>query len=205
MGILLLIVGAVAYWFREGQLERSQDTPIRVAAQRYGVEPALIKAVVWRESKFHAQARGRAGEIGLMQLREEAAQEWADAERVGGFEHEHCLDARTNILAGTWYLRKLLRRYLQADDPIPYALADFNAGRANVLKWNHGAAATNSAAFIAQIGFPGTRDYVRSVMRRCERYRPSFAAQQERRQGIGRSRSDWFEQLAPESVSLDLK
>jgi len=41
------------------------------------VEPALIKAVAWRESKFDTHARGRAGEIGLMQLREEAAQEWA--------------------------------------------------------------------------------------------------------------------------------
>src|ERR1041385_4568710 len=73
--VLLLIIAAVAYWFRKGELERSQDAAIRSAAQRYGVEPALIKAVVWRESKFDARARGRAGEVGLMQLREEAAQE----------------------------------------------------------------------------------------------------------------------------------
>ncbi len=170
IGILLLIVGAVAYWFREGQLERSQDTPIRAAAQRYGVEPALIKAVVWRESKFHAQARGRAGEIGLMQLREEAAQEWADAEGVDGFDHEHCLDARTNILAGTWYLKKLLKRYQQTDDPVPYALADYNAGRGNVLKWFNGPGATNSVAFLEQIAFPGTKEYVQSVMRQREKY-----------------------------------
>ena len=77
--VLLLISGAVAYWYRKEQFERSQDAAIQAAAQRYGVEPALIKAVVWRESKFHAEARGRAGEIGLMQLREETAQEWADA------------------------------------------------------------------------------------------------------------------------------
>jgi len=43
-----------------------------------------------------------------------------------------------------------------------------------VLKWNQGAAATNSAAFIEQIGFPGTRDYVRSVLRRYAYYRPVF-------------------------------
>jgi len=174
MGAVLLIGGAVAYWYRKEQLEGSQDAAIQAAAQRYGVEPALVKAVVWRESKFNAQARGRAGEIGLMQLREEAAQEWADAERVGDFEHEHCLDARTNTLAGTWYLKKLLKRYQQTDNPVPYALADYNAGRGNVLKWISGAGATNSAAFVEQIGFPGTREYVQSIMRQREKYGSIF-------------------------------
>jgi soluble lytic murein transglycosylase len=174
--ILLLFVagGAVVYWWWQGRLERSQDGPIWAAARRYGVEPALIKAVVWRESRFQPRARGRAEEIGLMQLREEAAREWADAEHLEGFEHEHCFDPGTNTMAGTWYLRKLLRRYAQTDDPLPYALAAYNAGRGNVLKWNRGAAATNSAAFMEQIGFPGTRDYVRSVMRRYAHYRPLF-------------------------------
>ena len=172
--ILLLLVGVAVYWWWRGRLERSQDGPIRVAAQRYGVVPALIKAVVWRESHFCPLARGRAQEIGLMQLREEAAREWAGAEQLRGFEHEHCFDPGTNTLAGTWYLRKLMRRYAKTDNPLPYALADYNAGRGNVLKWNHDAAATNSAAFIEQIGFPGTKDYVKSVMRRYCYYRPRF-------------------------------
>lgn len=172
--VLLLAGGFAAYWWWQDRLERSQDRPIRAAAQRYGVEPALIKAVVWRESHFHPHVRGRAGEIGLMQLQEEAAREWASAEHLDGFEHEHCLDPGTNTLAGTWYLRKLLRRYMQTDNPLPYALADYNAGRGNVLKWKKGEAATNSAAFIAQIGFPGTREYVRSVMQRYAHYQPIF-------------------------------
>ena len=175
--ILLLVFlggGLALYWWGQGRLERSQDGPIRAAARRYDVEPALIKAVVWRESRFHPRAQGRAQEIGLMQLQEIAAQEWADAEHLEGFEHEHCFDPATNTLAGAWYLRKLLRRYARTDNPIPYALADYNAGRGNVLKWNGGSAATNSAAFRAQIGFPGTRDYVESVMRRYAHYRPIF-------------------------------
>ena len=172
--VLLLVGGPGAYWWWQGRLERSQDGPIRAAARRYGVEPALIKAIVWRESHFHPGARGRAEEIGLMQLQEEAAREWASAEHLETFVHEHCFDPGTNTLAGTWYLRKLLRRYAQTDDPLPYALADYNAGRGNVLKWNQRAAATNSAAFIGQIGFPGTRDYVRSVLRRYAHYRPVF-------------------------------
>jgi len=109
-----------------------------------------------------------------MQLRETAAQEWAEAEHLEGFAHEQCFDPATNTLAGAWYLRKLLRRYARTDDPVPYALADYNAGRANVLKWIGGPAATNSADFTAQIGFPGTKHYVKSVMRRYAYYRPIF-------------------------------
>ena len=109
-----------------------------------------------------------------MQLQENAAREWADAEHIEGFEHERCLDPGTNALAGAWYLKKLLNRYAQTDNPMPYALADYNAGRGNVLRWNSGAAATNSAAFMEQIGFPGTREYVKSVMRRYESYRTGF-------------------------------
>jgi len=105
-----------------------------------------------------------------MQIREDAAQEWADAERVVGFAHTDCFDPATNTLAGTWYLRKLIRRYPQADDPLPYALADYNAGRGNVLKWIGGAATTNSAVFVGQIGFPGTQAYVKSVLRRYKQY-----------------------------------
>src|SRR6185295_2164523 len=152
------------------RLERSQDGPIRAAGQKYGVEPALVKAIVWRESRFNPRAQGRAQEIGLMQIREEAAQEWADAEHLPHFEHKDCFDAGTNTMAGTFYLKKLLRRYTKTDNPVPYALADYNAGRGNVLKWNSGAGATNSAEFIEQIGFPMTKDYVRSVMRRYQHY-----------------------------------
>jgi soluble lytic murein transglycosylase len=130
----------------------------------------LVKAVVWRESRFDPAARGKAGEIGLMQIQEVAAQEWADAERDRAFEHLHCLDPATNTLAGTFYLGKLLKRYAHTDNPIPYALADYNAGRGNVIRWNNGAGATNSAVFIDQISFPGTRQYVKTVMRRHERY-----------------------------------
>ncbi len=173
--LLLLLAGVVGwYWWHLDWLERSQDGPIRAAARRYALEPALVKAIVWRESRFNPRARGRAGEIGLMQLRENAAQEWADAEHLDHFEHQHCLDPRTNTFAGTWYLKKILGRYSRTDNPLPYALADYNAGRGNVLKWNQGVAATNSAAFLEQIGFPGTKDYVRSVLHRYQKYRAQF-------------------------------
>jgi soluble lytic murein transglycosylase len=179
--ILLVVSGVAVHWWWSGRRERSQDVPIRAAAERYHLEPALIKAIVWRETNFNPNARGRAGEIGLMQLQETAAREWADAEHIYPFNHETCLDPGTNTLAGTFYLKKLLRRYVRTDDPVPYALADYNAGRGNVLKWITGAAATNSAAFVEQISFPGTKDYVKSIMKRFRYYQPIFRAEEKRK------------------------
>jgi soluble lytic murein transglycosylase len=75
------------------------------------------------------------------------------------------------VLAGTWYLKKVLRHYSQADDPLPFGLAEYNAGRGNVLKWLAGDGATNSAAFIGRIGFPGTRAYVQKIIQRYQDYR----------------------------------
>jgi soluble lytic murein transglycosylase len=175
--VALLALTTIAFgiwWFRVNSLERSQDGPIRAAAHRYGVEPALVKAIVWRESRFNRNARGQAGELGLMQVQEIAAGEWADAEGIRNFNHATCLDPRTNTLAGTYYFAKLMRRYTRTDNPLPYALADYNAGRGNVVRWNDGLAATNSASFIQQITFPGTSNYVLAVMARYERYRKTF-------------------------------
>ena len=173
--VLVIIVDAVGGWlYYRHRREHSQDAVIRAAAARYGVDAALVKAVVWRESWFDPEVRGKAGEIGLMQIREPAAREWAEAERIAGFQHEHILDPGSNTLAGAWYLAKLFRRYPQADDPVPYALADYNAGRGNVLRWNQGAAATNSQQFLAQMTFPGTRRYIETVAERRARYGDEF-------------------------------
>jgi soluble lytic murein transglycosylase len=178
--LLLLAAGVVLGLWRERRLEQSQDVAIYAAATRYGIDPALVKAVVWRESNFNPNARGRDGELGLMQLRDAAAQEWAETARAYPLPETHLLDPRTNTLAGTWYLRKTLLRYRDTDNPVPYALADYNAGRANVLKWAKGRAATNSTAFVDAIGFPATRDYIRAILDRHARYRGDWPAAESR-------------------------
>lgn len=174
--LLIIALGAIATLFERCRTydEDSQDDHIVAAARRYGVDPALVKAVVWRESRFNPTVRGDAGEIGLMQVGRLAAEEWAEAERKRFFSHEDLFDAARNTEAGTWYLRKCLRRYANADQPLVFALAEYNAGRSNVLRWNKGAASTNSAAFLKQMDFPGTRDYVRSILKRYEKYKGRF-------------------------------
>ena len=175
--VFLVFAGLVGCWRYCQWREHRFDAVILAAATHYGVEPALVKAVVWRESWFNPNARGSRQEFGLMQIREAAAGEWARTEKIRGFAPEQLLDPATNTLAGAWYLARLLRRYQKTDSPIPYALADYNAGRGNVLRWTKATAATNSAAFIEQMDFPGTRKYIRSVVSRYDHYRPRVPAQ----------------------------
>jgi soluble lytic murein transglycosylase len=175
---IIFVVGLIALWNRwRTWRENSQDQYILAAAQRYAVDPALIKAVVWRESRFNPKARGDAGEIGLMQIGDLAAREWARAEKIPAFVHHDLFDPAKNTLCGTWYLRKLIGRYGHTDNPLAYALADYNAGRTRVLKWISGGGSTNSAVFLAQMDFSGTRNYVRSILKRYAQYRPIFPAQ----------------------------
>lgn len=172
----VVLAGLLVWW--RWHWENRFDPQIRAGAARYGLPPALVKAVIWKESRFNPEARGKAGEIGLMQITEDAAQEWADSLRLRDYVHEHTLDPGTNVLAGTHYLAKVLRRYGATDNPVAYALADYNAGRGNVLRWmnatNAPGARTNSRVFLATMTFPGTRQYVREILERRDHYESQF-------------------------------
>jgi soluble lytic murein transglycosylase len=177
---IVMAIAILAGKWRRDHLESNQDQNILNSARKHGVDPALVKAVIWRESRFHPEARGNKGESGLMQIMENTGLEWAGAQRVTLLSQSDLLDPVRNIECGTWYLRKLLGRYQQTDDPVPYALADYNAGRGNVLKWMKESAVTNSADFMGQIGFPSTSNYVQAVMGRRQRYAEAFRAAQDR-------------------------
>ena len=174
LGIILL--GALAWWMDRWRTyhEHSHDSAILAAAAKHHVHPGLIKAVVWRESWFNPRAKGRSGEIGLMQIMKETGSDWAAHERVRLYLHDRLYDPAKNTECGAWYMKRLLARYQRTDNPLPYALAAYNAGPGNVDKWRTGAAATNASAFIRQIRFPATKDYVLSVMKRFNRYATEF-------------------------------
>ena len=59
--LLLFLGGSGAYWWYHEWRDHSQDAPILAASRRYGVEPALVKAVVWRESRFNPRTVGGRG------------------------------------------------------------------------------------------------------------------------------------------------
>lgn len=172
----IIFLGGLAVWFEgwRSHREHSQDRVILAAAAKHGVEPALIKAVVWRESWFNPNAKGTSGEVGLMQIMKDTANDWADAQHVTLFTHSQLYDPAKNTECGAWYLRRLLTRYRGTDQPMVYALAAYNAGPTRILKWSKGEGSTNSVEFLRQMDFPGTRKYVETVTRRYQHYRRDF-------------------------------
>src|SRR5205809_4300490 len=148
------------------------DHLIRSVATGHHLDPMLVKAVVWRESRFDARKFGSAGERGLMQVSEKAAQEWATENHVENFRVEELFDPKVNLEAGTWYLRRATQQWEKQADPIPFALAEYNAGASRAQRWAGGDdAVIPPDTFRANIDFPGTRKYVDSIIARLEFYK----------------------------------
>src|SRR5437879_9041738 len=82
------------------------DRLIRSVALEHHLDLMLVKAVVWRESRFDPKKLGSHGERGLMQVTEKAANEWARENKIANFHVDQLFDPRTNLEAGTWYLQR---------------------------------------------------------------------------------------------------
>ncbi|MEY2550490.1 MAG: soluble lytic murein transglycosylase [Verrucomicrobiota bacterium] len=152
---------------------QQHDALIRSVAAEHQVDPMLVKAVVWRESRFDAQKIGTAGERGLMQVTERAAGDWARETKADNFRAEELFDPKTNLEAGTWYLRHAIEHWQNQANPMPFALAEYNAGPSRALRWAGGDDAKPVAAktFLDNIDFPGTRKYVDSIIARYKFYK----------------------------------
>jgi soluble lytic murein transglycosylase len=149
------------------------DNLIRKVAAEHQLDPMLVKAVVWRESRFDPRKLGSAGERGLMQVSGRAAREWARESPVENFQIDDLFNARTNLEAGTWYLHRAFQHWEHQSRPEAFALAEYNAGASRAQRW----ANTDPSAPIAEqtfrdnIDFPGTRKYVATVLHRYHFYR----------------------------------
>jgi soluble lytic murein transglycosylase len=150
------------------------DSLIAQAAGRHGVNPSLVKAVIWRETRFQPQMQGSHGERGLMQITEVAAMDWVKSEKVETFVPTDLFDPKTNIEIGTWYLGRAIKHWAHKDDPIPFALAEYNAGRTRVKRWEKSSGPITE--FTAEdlkgvMDFPLTKQYVASILERYRQYR----------------------------------
>jgi soluble lytic murein transglycosylase len=163
------------YWLDRQPKESVFDPLIASIARNDGVDPFLVRALIWRESRFDPNTHGDADEHGLMQVRPDVGQMWAKANKVENFRDDDLYDPATNIRVGTWYLHRALQRWSQTDDPVAFALAEYNAGRTNALKWVDPLAPQNHAAFLDRITFPSTRKYVEVIMEKRDQYRSVFA------------------------------
>ncbi len=163
----------VQEWLNISRFRRF-DPLIEAAGKKYQVDPMLVKAIIWRESSFHPDKVGTKGERGLMQITALAAHEWAKSQKNETFKPTDLFDPKTNIEAGTWYYKQAFQRWSTKNDPIVFALAEYNAGHSNVVRW---VAATkmgpNAQAndLKEAINFPTTRKYVESIADRHSFYK----------------------------------
>ena len=146
------------------------DTIITSVAAEHRLDPMLVKAVVWRESRFDRQKNGTAGERGLMQVSAKAANEWAHENKIENFKLDDLFDAKTNLEAGSWYLRRALDHWQAQAEPLPFALAEYNAGASRAQRWV-GTDGVTTSQFLNNIDFPATRRYVQSILDRYAFYK----------------------------------
>jgi soluble lytic murein transglycosylase len=133
---------------------------IESEAERNGLDPSLISAVIRQESIFDPRIVSPVGAVGLMQIMPYTGEEIARQ-----LNEEFVLDSlrspRVNIRYGAFYIRQLLDQF---DGNLVLALAGYNGGPHNVKKWY----ATNKGdvfdMFVEDIAFTETRRYVKKVL-----------------------------------------
>jgi soluble lytic murein transglycosylase len=149
-GAFLVVNETSPPWYERIRYPLRYSEYIRVHAREHGLDPALVAAVVYQESKFNARAKSASGAIGLMQLTPETAHGIAVRTHGNAFHTQDLYDAEINIRYGAWYLKNLFDKYGSER----LVLAAYNAGQGNVDRWR---------AKGESIQFTETKAYVKRV------------------------------------------
>jgi peptidoglycan lytic transglycosylase len=169
---LVVVVGSVlvyatsagpAWWLRL-RYPLEYENIVLGHAENYDLDPALIAAVIYRESHFDPDAVSDSGAIGLMQLLPDTAEGIAELTGGAKFVVSDLYEPEINVRYGSFYLRRLLTKY---DGDEALALAAYHAGQGNVDRW---------LARGGRIEFAETREYVDDVLELRERYRKAYPA-----------------------------
>jgi soluble lytic murein transglycosylase len=155
---------------RELALPLAHEDIIRQQAGDKGLDPSLLAAVIYAESRF-TDATSEAGARGLMQITPQTARYIARLSGGTAFEQGDLSTPQVNISYGAYYLRYLLERY--GENTI-LALAAYNGGEGNVDRWLAQASVEKRAFVIDEIPFAETREYVERVLEARTSYREKY-------------------------------
>jgi peptidoglycan lytic transglycosylase len=174
LGLLALIVVALMPDFkkavRDFTLPLAYQDVIREQAAEKHLDPALIAAVIYAETKFDPRPSS-VGAEGLMQIMPQTAQFLAHRSGATTFTTADLGTPRVNISYGSYYLRFLLDHYGQSK---LMAIAAYNGGEANVDRWVASAHAGAHRFSLRDIPFPETRAYVQKVLAAQGAYRRKY-------------------------------
>jgi soluble lytic murein transglycosylase len=148
---------------------RAYEKEILAAAERHGVDPNLLFAVMRVESVYQRRIVSHAGAIGLTQIMPRTGRLIAQARGMDDFTTADLLDPEVNLDFAAWYLSQLIARF---DGHIPLAIASYNGGPHNMSAWIDAHAKTLPLdALLERIPFTETHRYVRRVLGHYEQYR----------------------------------
>lgn len=154
-------------WFAFGRHHRFNPLIVQ-CAEREQLDPTLVKSIVWRVSGFSPDKLGPDRERGLMQIGEGIGQDWAAAAQAPTFMQADLFGPELNLRAGCWYLHRLIVRWSERDDAVPFALAEYAAGHDAVVAW---AGPTGTAEdLLKAINDAPTRSFVNDVLNRRAYY-----------------------------------
>ncbi|KAF1041456.1 MAG: Membrane-bound lytic murein transglycosylase C [Herbaspirillum frisingense] len=138
---------------------RKYDALLGQAADEFGLDAALLKAVMTAESGFNARAVSNKGAVGLMQILPETAERYGLQGDRRKTLHQKLTDPKINIRLAARYLRDLMAMFPQHAE---LAIASYNAGEGAVQKYGNKIPP-----------YPETQGYVRLVSRFYQLYRPT--------------------------------
>lgn len=146
---------------------------IREQAAEERLDPALIAAVIYAETKFDPR-QSSAGAEGLMQILPATAYYLAHLSGGVSFTARDLADPSVNVAYGSYYLRYLLNHY---DGNEMLAVAAYNGGLTNVDRWVARAQAQGHRLSAREIPFSQTRKYVQRVLGAERAYRETYPRQ----------------------------
>jgi peptidoglycan lytic transglycosylase len=175
--VAALLVGVVASLLQQATrnlaLPLSDASIIRRQAAEKRLDPALIAAVIYAETKFDPRPSS-AGAQGLMQILPATAYYLAHLSGGVSFTAGDLAKPSVNVAYGSYYLRYLLDHY---DGDEMLAVAAYNGGLSNVDRWVARASAAGRRLRVSEIPFPQTREYVQRVLSAQRAYRATYPHQ----------------------------
>ena len=170
LGVVMLAMPSVRKAVQDLSLPLRNQDVIRQQAAAKHLDPALIAAVIYAETKFDPRPSS-AGAQGLMQILPKTAEFLARRSGAGTFTTADLATPEVNISYGSYYLRYLLDEY---GGSTLLALAAYNGGESNVSHWLAAARDGGHRFTIGDVRFPETRAYVLKVLRAQRDYRRSY-------------------------------
>jgi soluble lytic murein transglycosylase-like protein len=140
-------------------------------AREFSLDAAVLRGLVRQESVFDANARSRAGAMGLMQLMPATAQSLSRSVLRARYRRAFLYDPGVNTRLGAAYLRKLIDRF---DNSTLLALAAYNGGPTRIARLVRDNPGLPEDELFESIPLYETRDYVRRVMLYAESYRELY-------------------------------